>query len=229
MSGIKVENGEQYIVFIKSDKVFTSSEIIAGSLNVKNSYITKIIDKYKKDFEYDNKLKVQIKDNQKTYFLTEEQAMLLMSYLKNSELARSFKRELVKQFFQMRSELIRRQSIEPMRLEIRRKLTDSISELPDSPHKHFKYKQYTDLVYIFAIGKTAKQKKLELGIKPSQSLINYLPAYSQELIIKLENQVALLLDMGFSYKEIKSGLEKLVSKEKIMLNDEEQYILQQAI
>ena len=93
MSGNITENGENNIVFIQSDNIFTSSEIIAGSLNVKNSYITKIIDKYKCDFEDGSKLKVQIKDNMKIYLLTEEQAMLLMSYLKNSEKVRKFKKE----------------------------------------------------------------------------------------------------------------------------------------
>lgn len=220
MSGNITENGENNIVFIQRDNIFTSSEIIAGSLGVKNSYITKIIDKYKCDFEDGSKLKVQIKDNMKIYLLTEEQATLLMSYLKNSEKVRKFKKELVKQFFELRTEFNKKQELAPLRLEIRRKLTDSISELPDSPHKYLKYKQYTDLVYIFAVGKTAKQKKQELGLKPSQSLINFLPAYTQEIIIKLENQVALLLDMGFSYKEIKSGLANLVSKEKIVLTEE---------
>jgi phage regulator Rha-like protein len=41
----------------------------------------------------------------KAYFLNEPQATLLMTYLRNSEVVRNFKKELVKQFFKMRNEL----------------------------------------------------------------------------------------------------------------------------
>ena len=37
----------------------------------------------------------------------------------------------------------------------RLKLTDAINKLPDSPHKKFKFKHYTDLIYKTIFGKTS--------------------------------------------------------------------------
>jgi phage regulator Rha-like protein len=44
-------------------------------------------------------------NEKKTYFLNEAQATLLMTYLKNSEVVMKFKKELVKQFFELRTQL----------------------------------------------------------------------------------------------------------------------------
>ena len=85
----------------------------------------------------------------------------------------------------------------------RRTLTDAIKEdYPDSPHKRFMYKNFTDLVYRTVFGKTAKQLKEEYGDnirdKLSDSQLKKLKAVEG----LIENYIAL----GYGYDTIKSIL-----------------------
>lgn len=85
----------------------------------------------------------------------------------------------------------------------RRTLTDAIKEdYPDSPHKRFMYKNFTDLAYRTVFGKTAKQLKEEYGDnirdKLSDSQLKKLKAVEG----LIENYVAL----GYGYDTIKSIL-----------------------
>ncbi|MDE6281649.1 MAG: hypothetical protein K2M15_07660, partial [Oscillospiraceae bacterium] len=70
------------------------------------------------------------------YHLNEQQATLLMTYLKNTEVVRAFKKELVRQFYAMRSLLLERaspvwQDARSLGKEIRRQETEAIKRLVD--------------------------------------------------------------------------------------------------
>lgn len=90
----------------------------------------------------------------------------------------------------------------------RLKLTDAINKLPDSPHKRFKYKHYTDLIYKTIFGKTSKELKQERGIE-NKRCIDFLNAEELELIADLENKVAVLIEFGISYNEIKEKIKDI--------------------
>ena len=90
----------------------------------------------------------------------------------------------------------------------RLKLTDAINKLPDSPHKKFKFKHYTDLIYKTIFGKTSKELKTERGIQ-SKCCMDFLNSLELELIAELENKVAVLIEFGISYKEIKEKIKDL--------------------
>ena len=92
------------------------------------------------------------------------------------------------------------------RKPIRIGLTDAIKALPESPHKHLKYKQYTDLAYKLAIGKTAKQVRMERGANKKDTASNFLTSEEIEAVSKAENSISVLLGIGMSYSEIKSAL-----------------------
>lgn len=87
----------------------------------------------------------------------------------------------------------------------RLKLTDAINKLPDSPHKRFKYKHYTDLIYKTIFGKTSKELKKERGISHKRCM-DFLNPEELELIADLENKVAVLIEFGISYNEIKNKI-----------------------
>lgn len=91
---------------------------------------------------------------EKIYHLNEEQATLLLTYLKNTPQVRAFKKELVRQFYAMRRELMERQDRRLELKPIRRELTDVIQEVDDGP---WSYKKYTDLAYKSSIGKNSAQ------------------------------------------------------------------------
>lgn len=108
------------LVFIKKDEVFTNSKLIAENAEVQHHTVTKIIRNYKSDFEEFGKVRfidicsINSKGGrpEKLYLLNEQQATLLLTYLKNTEPVREFKKNLVRQFYKMREELKKRQTSE---------------------------------------------------------------------------------------------------------------------
>ena len=86
---------------------------------------------------------------------------------------------------------------------VRHILTDTIKNvLPESPHKNFAYPNYTNLFYKVLFGKTAKELKTELNVKAN-----------------LERLTAGLINLGWSYEQIKTFLndnvrQKMIAGEK---------------
>ena len=109
---------ESTLVFLgKKDEVYTTSEIIAGFAGIQHHTVTRLIQQYENDLKEFGSLRFEIEVRKrevgattaKTYHLNEEQATLLMTYLKNTAQVRAFKKELVRQFYAMREILWKRQ------------------------------------------------------------------------------------------------------------------------
>lgn len=103
------------IVNIKNNQAFTDSRIIAVGTNNKHHSITAVIQKYLTDFEDFGKVRFEMEplasgQKEKVYILNQQQATLLMTYLRNSEITRKFKKELVRQFYLMQQFIFERQS-----------------------------------------------------------------------------------------------------------------------
>lgn len=202
------------IVFLSDNthEPFTTSKAIASFAEIQHHTVTRLIQQHEADFKEFGILRFEIEEIKgrgqpaKRYQLNEEQATLLMTYLKNTPKVRAFKKELVRQFYAMRTELYKAQSAKIERKPIRLGMTDAIKALPESPHKHLKYKQYTDLAYKLAIGKTAKQIRMERGANKKDTASNFLTSEEIEAVSKAENSISVLLGIGMSYSEIKSAL-----------------------
>lgn len=106
------------LVILKGKEVFTDSLVIAEGTNNQHESVSALINRYKSDFEDFGKIEfTDFKSGKrgrpaKVYQLNEPQAMLLTTYLDNSEIVRKFKKELVRQFYAMRRLLIEQQSSE---------------------------------------------------------------------------------------------------------------------
>lgn len=104
------------LVELKGNEVFTNSWILAEGTGNSHEAVLKLITKYSDDFlefgnlSYDLKSGMHESRTTKIILLNEEQATLLMTYLRNSEITRKFKKELVKQFYAMRKFLLEKQS-----------------------------------------------------------------------------------------------------------------------
>ena len=133
--------------------------------------------------------------------MNEEQATLLITYLKNTEPVRKFKKDLVKQFYLMRSELQKRQMLREQLKPIRRELTDIIKDKPDAGK--WAYKLYTDLAYKTATGRNAAQLRKDRGAAKKSAAIDYMSSDEISTISKLQNQIGVLLEMGMDYRQIK--------------------------
>lgn len=90
---------------------YTTSEIIAECAEVKHDTVQSLIRNHQEDFESYGIIGFEIRKldgrgrPMKIYRLNEQQATLLITYLKNTAPVRKFKMNLVKAFFEMREEL----------------------------------------------------------------------------------------------------------------------------
>ena len=160
------------LVELKGNDVFTNSKVIAEGTNVKHHAVQQIISKYESDFLEFGQVAFEMRpvryskgtNEEKIYLLNEEQATLLMTYMRNSEITRKFKKELVRQFYSMRRFLLEKQSKQwtDTRLankENRLKETDVIKMLVDyaqkqgSTHSDKLYVAYTKLAKAVVRGK----------------------------------------------------------------------------
>lgn len=208
------------LVFLDPDDLneipFTTSRVIAEQGKVQHHTVTRLIQTYESDLEEFGRLGFKIEpletkggiQNTKSYHLNEQQATLLIIYMKNTLPVRQFKKALVKQFYLMQKELIKRRVTRQIGKQAREALTNAIQELPDSPHKAMKYKHYTDLIYKIVFNKNTKQLKEEFGLKKKDVLRDRFSASELVMIEKLEKQVSVLLELGHEYKSIKEELNK---------------------
>lgn len=207
------------LVFIEPNSLdavpFTTSKLIAEHGKVKHRTVTKLIQTYEEDLTEFGRVRFKIDTLQtkggpqetKYYYLNEEQATLLITYMKNTLPVRKFKKTLVKQFYLMQKELNRRAITREIAKEAREALTNAIKELPETPHKAMKYKHYTDLVYKIVFKKNTKQLREQFGISKKDILRNYFTAEQIIQIEKAEKQISVLIDLGNDYQTIKRILE----------------------
>ena len=149
------------LVYLKRNEPFTDSEVIAKVSGVTRDAVQKLIMKYENDFSDYGKLGFEIRpsengQNIKVYLLSEEQATLLLTYMKNTKKVREFKKELVRQFYMMRKLLTEKQTSEWIQMRQSGKLTrkaetDTIKELVElakeqgSTHPDMLYMTYSKL------------------------------------------------------------------------------------
>lgn len=89
--------------------------------------------------------------------------------------------------------------------EARKTLTDEIKEsVPESPHKKFIYKHYTDLVYKVVFGMNAKQLREKLNISKTDNIRDYLSKDELNKIIAVESVIRGYLKIGKDYDDIKN-------------------------
>ena len=197
-----------------TEEPFTTSEVIAECAGVKRDTVQKLIQRHEKDLREFGRVGFEIRTLQtrggqqmvKVYHLNEQQATLLLTFLRNTPVVIEFKKELVRQFFAMRKELMNIKAIKAERKPLRTSMTDAIKALPDSPHKKFKYNQYTDLAYMAALGKTARQLRKERGADKNATASDYMSSDELTAVSKMENRISVLLEVGMDYQTIKNSL-----------------------
>lgn len=215
------------LVFLDANKIdavpFTTSDVIAEYAGVKHHAVQVLIQKYESDLKEFGLVAFEMRANETVevssfemrkpsqrnkggrpeliYHLNEQQATLLITYLKNTDPVRAFKKELVRQFYLMRTELQKRQIAKLERKPIRRELTDTIQNDPD--HGKWDFKLYTDLAYKTVTGKNAAQIRKERGAGKKDVASDYMTAEEFAAIARLEYQMAALKDLGMDYQQIK--------------------------
>lgn len=195
---------------------YTTHEIIADCAGVTRQTVTRLIRKHKSDLEEFGLVGFEIRAKQtvrgireeKVWHFNEQQATLFITYLQNTATVRKFKKELVRQFYQMREELTRRRVARIEGKPIRRGLTDALRDSGENERmKGYAYGTYTNLAYKLATGKSAAQLRKERGAKKGAVAADFLTSEELAAYQKQEAAIAALLDAGLRYEQIKAIFE----------------------
>ena len=162
------------LVELRREEIFTNSKVIAEGTGNKHEAVQAIISKYTSDIEDFGALRFEMRvlkhenyrgsTREKIYYLNEEQATFVITLLRNSKTVVKFKKELVRQFYEMRRFLLERQSNQWQDTRIsnkqnRIKETDVIKKLVEyakeqgSKHSDKLYITYTKLAKTVVNGK----------------------------------------------------------------------------
>ena len=207
------------LVFIKPIgsrmEPYTTSDTVAQYAQVRHKTVNELIRKHRTDIEEFGLLRFEMEAVErergvkyaKVYHLNEQQATLLITYLKNTEPVRQFKKALVRGFFEARQELSRREVQRAIKAPVRRSLTDAIRDSGENERMHgHAYDAYTNLAYKAAIGRTAAQIRKSAGIDRRADVVPLMSAEELAEVTKRESQVTTLLDCGMRYEAIKAVL-----------------------
>jgi phage regulator Rha-like protein len=196
-------------------EIFTTSKIFADGINITHKAVQNLIQKHYDRFKRFGKVVFEIRplpnsrtgQNEKIYRLNQEQATFLFTLSRNSEKVLDFKEKLVKAFYAMAKELQNRQITRQAGIIHRRTVTDAIKAfIPDSDHKKYAYKTYTDLIYKVVLGMNKKQYQQAFNIPQIACIKDYLTTEQLEKISKLEDLASTLLEFGQGYDQIKGIL-----------------------
>ena len=204
------------LVFLEPNSIkavpFTTSDVIAKYAKIKHHAVQQMISKHESSLKKFGQVAFEMRavvysrgtNQEKIYHLNEEQATLLITFLKNTETVIDFKVELVKQFYQMRSELQKRQIGKLELRPTRKTLTDEIKD--NLEHGKWDYKLFTDLAYKTATGKIASTLRKDRGASKKAIALDYMTSDEIALVEKLTYKIAVLYEMGLDYHQIKAML-----------------------
>ena len=194
------------IVYMDGKKEpYTTSEIIAECAEVKHDTVQSLIRNHQEDFESYGIIGFEIRKldgrgrPMKIYRLNEQQATLLITYLKNTEPVRRFKMNLVKAFFEMREELSKFRMQRALEKPKRKTLHDSIENWEQAPkHAH---STMNNLLLKAVTDRNAKQLREERG---GYNGIDSLTSDELEQYQAFEDMVIAMIGLNMSYQEIKA-------------------------
>ncbi|EJC0485124.1 Rha family transcriptional regulator, partial [Salmonella enterica] len=104
------------LVEIKKLDLVTNSAVIATGVKKDHKPVIQLIRKYKSDLEEFGRVEFEMRpfqtdggmQKQEIALLNEQQTTLLITYMRNNEVVREFKKRLVAEFFTMRSALAKK-------------------------------------------------------------------------------------------------------------------------
>ena len=183
---------------------YTTSAIIAECAGIKHHAIQEHIRKQIGRLEQFGKVSFKMRPLQsgqqaKDYILNEQQATLLITFLKNTEQVANFKTNLVKAFFEMREELSKFRMQRALEKPKRKTLHDSIENWEQAPkHAH---STMTNLLLKAVTDRNAKQLREERG---GYNGIDSLTSDELEQYQAFEDMVIAMIGLNMSYQEIKA-------------------------
>ena len=204
----------------------TTSRIVAECFEKQHKHVLRDIDELKKDVPNFGLMFYEIQEPdsygrlQRVYQMNRDGfSLLAMGF--TGDKAMAWKLKYITAFNEMEAELKRiyaeRNQWEIERAKgvmIRHILTDTIKlKIADSPNKRFAYPNYTKLIYKTLFGKSFKELQQEYGIKPKESLRDYLTSEQLKEVESMEMLVSSLINIGMGYDEIKDFITERCTKQ----------------
>lgn len=187
---------------------YTTPEVIAANTGTKRRSVIDLIARNKEELEQFGILRFEIvKINRrgrprKIYHLNEQQATLLLTFLDNTPQIKAFKVALVKQFYEMRDELTKRNINRAIEKPVKKTLMDCIKKWKYA--SKYAYSNINRLLIKGATGLSIKALKKERG--DAKTALDLLTSQEQEKYKQLEQKVIAYIEANFDYQLIKALL-----------------------
>lgn len=186
---------------------YTTSEIIANNTNNSRIAVRRLIEKHINRLKQFGKVEFEMQplpsgQKAKVYKLNEQQATLLITFLDNSDIVANFKTLLVKQFYEMRDELTKRNINRVIEKPVKKTLMESVKNWKYTS-KHA-YSNINRLLIKGATGLSIKVLKKERG--DAKTALDLLTSQEQEKYKQLEQKVIAYIEANFDYQLIKALL-----------------------
>lgn len=138
----------------------------------------------------------------KIYHLNEQQATLLITFLDNTPQVELFKVALVKEFYEMRDELTKRNINRAIEKPVKKTLMDSVKNWEYA--SKYAYSNINKLLIKVATGMNIQELKKQRG--DAKTALDLLTSQEQEKYKELENKVIAFINADFDYSLIKALL-----------------------
>ena len=186
---------------------YTTSEIIANNTNNSRVSVRRLIEKHIDRLKQFGKVEFEMQplpsgQKAKVYKLNEQQATLLITFLDNSDIVANFKTLLVKQFYEMRDELTKRNINRVIEKPVKKTLMESVKNWKYTS-KHA-YSNINRLLIKGATGLSINALKKERG--DAKAALDLLTSQEQEKYKQLEQKVIAYIEADFDYQLIKALL-----------------------
>lgn len=186
---------------------YTTSEIIANNTNNSRIAVRRLIEKHINRLKQFGKVEFEMQplpsgQKAKVYKLNEQQATLLITFLDNSDIVANFKTLLVKQFYEMRDELTKRNINRVIEKPVKKTLMESVKNWKYTS-KHA-YSNINRLLIKGATGLSINALKKERG--DAKAALDLLTSQEQEEYKRLEQKVIAYIEANFDYQLIKALL-----------------------
>lgn len=206
---------------------FTHSLVIADYAGTGHHSVQQLITKHEKDLSEFGTVAFEMRacphktgsSFEKIYRLNEQQATLLISYMKNTEPVRKFKKALVKEFFAMRKELAKRRINRDMLKDTHKNLAEAVKHIPPHNSSEHDYAKYNSLAYIILFGCSAIKLKKQRKANKNADAVDYLTSDELEGLACIKDKICTCLELGMEYSEIKARLMQTYNKNKEVNND----------
>lgn len=202
------------LVEIQKLDLVTTSMAIADGVKRDHDTIIKLIDRNRLDLEEFGKVGFEIRagyNNAKVRVATlnEQQTTLLITYMRNNEVVREFKKRLVAEFFTMRSALAKKKmDRNSARLEYK-PMTDAIKHEREAQGKQIAphhFSNEADLINRLALGMTAAKFRVHHEIGNKEPIRDYLTPEQIHCITELQRANTVFISMGWDFEQRKEVL-----------------------